>query len=122
LNETGYMHNRVRMIAAGFLTKDLLIDWRWGEAYFARKLLDFELASNNGGWQWAAGSGVDAAPYFRIFNPASQLKKFDPELKYVRQWVPEFEELSYPLPIVDHSLARSRFLKAYKKAPELRRS
>lgn len=117
LNETGYMHNRVRMIIASFLTKDLLIDWRWGEAYFAKKLLDYDLASNNGGWQWAAGCGCDAAPYFRVFNPELQTKKFDPELKYVRKWVPEFEDFSkYPQPIVDHKEARERCLKVYKEA------
>ena len=116
LNETGFMHNRVRMIVASFLTKHLLIDWRWGEAYFAKKLLDYDLASNNGGWQWAAGSGCDAAPYFRIFNPYLQTKKFDPELKYIRKWVPEFEELNYPQPIVDHEFARKRCLEVYGKA------
>ena len=114
LNETGFMHNRVRMIVASFLTKDLLIDWRWGEAYFAEKLLDYDLAANNGGWQWAAGSGCDAAPYFRVFNPYLQTQKFDPELKYIRLWVPEYEELTYAQPIVDHSMARERCLKAYK--------
>ncbi|MEO5562582.1 MAG: deoxyribodipyrimidine photo-lyase [Chitinophagaceae bacterium] len=116
LNETGFMHNRVRMIVASFLTKHLLIDWRWGEGYFAKKLLDFDLASNNGGWQWAAGSGCDAAPYFRVFNPYLQTKKFDPELKYIRKWVPEFEEFYYPKPIVDHEFARKRVLEAYAKA------
>ncbi len=116
LNETGFMHNRLRMIVASFLTKHLLIDWRWGEAYFAKKLLDYDLASNNGGWQWAAGSGCDAAPYFRIFNPYLQTKKFDPELKYIRKWVPEFEELTYPQPIVDHEFARKRCLEIYGKA------
>lgn len=116
LNETGYMHNRVRMIVASFLTKDLLIDWRWGEAYFAKKLLDYDLASNNGGWQWAAGSGCDAAPYFRVFNPYLQTKKFDPELKYIRKWVPEFEEFTYTKPMVDHSEARKRCLSVYKAA------
>jgi len=115
LNQTGYMHNRVRMITASFLTKHLLIDWRWGEAYFAEKLLDFELSSNNGGWQWAAGSGTDAAPYFRIFNPYSQQKKFDPELKYIRQWIPELESDAYPKPIVEHKSARERCLESYKK-------
>lgn len=115
LNETGFMHNRVRMITASFLTKHLLIDWRWGEAYFAKKLLDFELSSNNGGWQWAAGSGCDAAPYFRIFNPSEQTKKFDSDLKYIRKWVPEFEDFSYPKPIVEHSFARERCLATYKK-------
>ena len=114
LNETGFMHNRVRMIVASFLTKDLLIDWRWGEAYFAEKLLDYDLAANNGGWQWAAGSGCDAAPYFRVFNPYLQTQKFDPELKYIRHWVPEYEQLTYAQPIVDHSMARERCLKAYK--------
>ena len=116
LNETGYMHNRVRMVVASFLTKHLLIDWRWGEAYFAKKLLDFDLASNNGGWQWAAGSGCDAAPYFRIFNPYLQTQKFDPDLKYIRKWVPEFQEFSYPKPIVVHEDARERCLKVYKEA------
>ncbi|MNE14064.1 Deoxyribodipyrimidine photo-lyase [compost metagenome] len=116
LNATGFMHNRVRMIVASFLTKHLLIDWRWGEAYFAKKLLDFELASNNGGWQWAAGSGCDAAPYFRIFNPAEQTKKFDPEFNYIRKWVPEFQELNYPSPVVNHKLARERCLNVYKLA------
>jgi deoxyribodipyrimidine photo-lyase len=116
LNATGFMHNRLRMITASFLTKDLLIDWRWGEAYFAKKLIDFELASNNGGWQWAAGTGVDAAPYFRIFNPSSQAGKFDPAGVYIRKWVKEIDELTYPLPIVDHQLARERVLNAYKNA------
>jgi deoxyribodipyrimidine photo-lyase len=115
LNQTGFMHNRVRMIVASFLTKHLLIDWRWGEAYFASKLLDFELSSNNGGWQWAAGCGCDAAPYFRIFNPYEQTKKFDPQFKYIRKWVPEFEDFSYPSPLVDHKLARERCLETYKK-------
>ncbi len=116
LNETGFMHNRVRMIAASFLTKHLLIDWRWGEAYFAQKLLDFDLAANNGGWQWAAGSGCDAAPYFRIFNPYLQTKKFDPELAYIKKWVPEFQEFNYPKPIVEHEFARIRCLEVYGKA------
>lgn len=116
LNATGFMHNRVRMIVASFLTKHLLIDWRWGEAYFAKKLLDFDLSSNNGGWQWAAGSGCDAAPYFRIFNPYLQTQKFDAELKYVRKWVPEFEELTYSQPIVDHEFARKRCLEVYGQA------
>ena len=115
LNTTGYMHNRVRMIVASFLVKHLLIDWRWGEAYFAEKLLDFDLASNNGGWQWAAGSGCDAAPYFRIFNPYLQTQKFDPELKYIRKWVPEFEDFTkYPQPVVEHDFARNRCLEAFK--------
>ncbi|MBX2841325.1 MAG: DNA photolyase family protein, partial [Flammeovirgaceae bacterium] len=100
LNETGYMHNRVRMITASFLTKHLLIDWKWGEAYFAKKLLDFDLAANNGGWQWAAGTGTDAQPYFRVFNPESQTKKFDKDGKYIRKWVPEFQLPNYPQPIV----------------------
>lgn len=116
LNETGFMHNRVRMITASFLCKHLLVDWRWGEAYFAKKLLDYDLAANNGGWQWAAGTGCDAAPYFRIFNPYIQTRKFDPEFKYVRKWVPEFEEITYPKPIVVHELARERCLNAYKAA------
>lgn len=116
LNATGFMHNRARMIVASFLTKHLLIDWRWGEAYFAKKLLDYDLAANNGGWQWAAGSGCDATPYFRIFNPYLQTKKFDPELIYIRKWVPEFEELSYPRPIVDHEFARKRCLEVFGKA------
>ena len=113
LNTTGFMHNRVRMVTASFLTKHLLIDWRWGEAYFAQKLLDFEFASNNGGWQWAAGSGCDAAPYFRIFNPYLQTKKFDPSLTYIKKWVPEFEEFTYPKPMVDHEFARKRALEVY---------
>jgi deoxyribodipyrimidine photo-lyase len=116
LNATGFMHNRVRMITASFLAKHLLIDWRWGEAYFAEKLLDFDLASNNGNWQWAAGCGCDAAPYFRIFNPYLQTKKFDPQLAYIKQWVPELNELTYPAPIVDHDVARKRCLETYKKA------
>jgi deoxyribodipyrimidine photo-lyase len=116
LNTTGFMHNRVRMITASFLIKHLLVDWRWGEGYFAKKLLDFDLASNNGGWQWAASSGCDAAPYFRVFNPYLQTKKFDPDLKYVRKWVPEFETNDYPKPMVDHELARKRVLKVYKQA------
>lgn len=116
LNQTGYMHNRVRMIVASFLTKHLLIDWRWGEAYFAKKLLDFDLASNNGGWQWAAGTGTDAQPYFRVFNPQSQTEKFDPEMKYIKEWVPEFGTDNYPKPIVDHKFARQRAIDTYKKA------
>lgn len=116
LNTTGYMHNRVRMVVASFLTKHLLIDWRWGEAYFAEKLLDYDLASNNGGWQWAAGSGTDAAPYFRIFNPQSQLEKFDKDYKYVKKWIPEWGSSSYPEPIVDHKLAREKCLNTYKAA------
>ena len=116
LNETGYMHNRVRMVTAGFLCKHLLIDWRYGEAYFAKKLLDYELSSNNGNWQWAAGTGCDAAPYFRIFNPIEQLKKFDKTLTYTKKWVKDFDTLKYPNPIVDHKYARNRALEAYKKA------
>lgn len=116
LNQTGHMHNRVRMIVASFLTKHLLIDWRWGERYFAEKLLDFDLASNVGGWQWAAGSGCDAAPYFRIFNPTSQTEKFDPEYKYIKHWVPEVNTSAYPAPIVDHKEARERCLATYKSA------
>lgn len=116
LKATGYMHNRVRMITASFLTKHLLIDWRWGEAWFARYLLDFELASNNGGWQWAAGTGCDAAPYFRIFNPASQTKKFDNDREYIRKWVPELDSEDYPDRMVDHKFARQRALDTYKAA------
>ena len=115
LNETGFMHNRVRMIVASFLTKNLLIDWRWGEAYFAEKLLDFDLSANTGGWQWAAGSGCDAAPYFRIFSPQLQTEKFDPQLKYIRKWVPEFESFNYK-PIIDIKASRDRCLKEYKRA------
>ena len=115
LNETGWMHNRVRMIVASFLTKHLLIDWRWGEAYFAEKLIDYELSANNGNWQWAASSGCDAAPYFRIFNPYEQLKKFDPDLKYVREWVTDLNEITYPSPMVDHKFARERALRTYKE-------
>ncbi|MEO6546425.1 MAG: deoxyribodipyrimidine photo-lyase [Ferruginibacter sp.] len=116
LNETGFMHNRVRMITASFLSKHLLIDWRLGEAYFAQRLLDYDLAANNGGWQWAVGSGCDAAPYFRIFNPYLQTKKFDPEFDYIKKWVPEFQEFTYPQPIVDHEMARKRCLEVYSKA------
>jgi deoxyribodipyrimidine photo-lyase len=116
LNETGFMHNRVRMVAASFMTKHLLIDWRWGEAYFAEKLLDFDLAANNGGWQWAAGCGTDAAPYFRIFNPTAQMEKFEPALEYVKKWVPEYGTSAYPAPIVNHEMARARCLEVYKRA------
>jgi len=116
LNATGFMHNRVRMIVASFLTKHLLLDWRLGEAYFAAKLLDFDLAANNGGWQWAAGSGCDAAPYFRIFNPRLQTEKFDKQLRYIRKWVPELDSFDYPKPIVDHEFARKRCLEVYAKA------
>ena len=116
LNATGFMHNRVRMITASFLIKHLLIDWRWGEAYFAQKLLDFDLAANNGGWQWASSSGCDAAPYFRVFNPALQTEKFDKDQNYIRKWVPEFQEFNYPKPIVVHEEARKRVLEVYAKA------
>ncbi|MBN1985178.1 MAG: deoxyribodipyrimidine photo-lyase, partial [Prolixibacteraceae bacterium] len=116
LNKTGFMHNRVRMVTAGFLTKHLLIDWRWGEAYFAEKLLDFELASNNGNWQWAAGSGCDAAPYFRVFNPEAQQKKFDPAGTYILKWIPEYGTTKYPQPLVEHKFARERALRVYKEA------
>lgn len=116
LNTTGHMHNRVRMLVASFLCKHLLIDWRWGEAYFAQKLLDYELSSNVGNWQWAAGSGVDAAPYFRIFNPTTQLQKFDREHTYIQKWVPDLQEPSYPLPMVNHKTARNRCLDVYKEA------
>jgi deoxyribodipyrimidine photo-lyase len=116
LNQTGFMHNRVRMLVGSFLCKHLLIDWRWGEAYFAEKLHDYEMSSNVGNWQWVAGCGVDAAPYFRIFNPTTQIEKFDKQLEYINKWVPEFQELSYPTPIVDHKFARERCLHAYKTA------
>ena len=116
LNTTGFMHNRVRMLVASFLCKHLLIDWRWGEAYFAQKLLDYDLSANVGNWQWAAGSGVDAAPYFRIFNPMTQIDKFDKQKEYISKWVPELQELTYPPKMVDHKMARERCLKAYKAA------
>ncbi len=116
LNATGLMHNRVRMVTASFLTKHLLIDWRWGETYFAQKLLDFELSSNNGGWQWASGSGCDAAPYFRVFNPQLQQERFDPELKYVKHWVPEHGTANYVRPMVVHQAARDRVIRVYKEA------
>ena len=116
LNATGWMHNRVRMVTASFLCKHLLLDWRWGEAYFADKLLDFDLAANNGGWQWASGSGCDAAPYFRVFNPELQQKRFDPKFEYVRKWVPEFGTGDYPKPIVEHKWARNRALERYSQA------
>jgi deoxyribodipyrimidine photo-lyase len=116
LNATGFMHNRVRMIVASFLTKHLLIDWRWGEAYFAQKLLDFDFAANNGGWQWASGSGCDAAPYFRVFNPTLQTQKFDKHLEYIKKWVPELNSFDYPQPIVNHDLARKRVLPVYQEA------
>ncbi|PIK16611.1 deoxyribodipyrimidine photo-lyase [Halobacteriovorax sp. JY17] len=116
LNNTGHMHNRVRMVVASFLVKDLLIDWRWGEKYFASKLLDFDLASNNGNWQWAAGTGCDAAPYFRIFNPMTQLKKFDPDLVYVKKWVPEYGTENYTKEMIDHKEAYHRAIFTYNKA------
>lgn len=119
LNATGFMHNRVRMIVASFLTKHLLIDWRLGEAYFAEKLLDFELASNTGGWQWAAGCGCDAAPYFRVFNPTAQQEKFDKKFEYIKKWVPEFGSDDYPKPIIDHKFARERVLARYKEALDM---
>jgi deoxyribodipyrimidine photo-lyase len=114
LNQSGYMHNRVRMVTAGFLTKHLLVNWLWGEDYFARKLIDYELSSNNGNWQWAAGTGCDAAPYFRIFNPEHQQKNFDPDFKYVKRWLPEFGTPDYPGPMVDHKFARQRALDVYQ--------
>ncbi len=116
LNQTGFMHNRVRMLVGSFLCKHLLIDWRWGEAYFAEKLLDYEMASNVGNWQWVAGSGVDAAPYFRIFNPTEQIKKFDKQHAYIQKWVPNYQELNYPKPVVEHKMARERCLSVYKSA------
>ncbi|SFZ91361.1 deoxyribodipyrimidine photo-lyase [Flaviramulus basaltis] len=116
LNQTGFMHNRVRMLVGSFLCKHLLIDWRWGEAYFAEKLHDYDMASNIGNWQWVAGSGVDAAPYFRIFNPTTQIEKFDKKLEYIKKWVPDFQELTYPSEMVDHKFARERCLQIYKGA------
>lgn len=116
LNATGHMHNRVRMVVASFLCKHLLIDWRWGETYFATKLLDYEQSSNVGNWQWAAGSGVDAAPYFRIFNPTEQVKKFDKNLVYIKKWVTDLEKFNYPEPIVEHKFARERCLRVFKEA------
>ncbi|MCF7568094.1 DNA photolyase family protein [Sabulilitoribacter arenilitoris] len=116
LNQTGFMHNRVRMLVGSFLCKHLLIDWRWGEAYFSKKLHDYDMASNIGNWQWVAGCGVDAAPYFRIFNPTTQIQKFDKNLEYIKTWVPDFQELIYPTPIVDHKMARKRCLEVYKNA------
>ena len=118
LSATGLMHNRVRMVVASFLTKHLLIDWRMGEAWFAAKLLDFELSSNNGGWQWASGSGCDAAPYFRVFNPTLQLQRFDPALTYVKRWVPEHGTVNYPRPMVVHETARARALATFKEGLE----
>ena len=116
LKETGRMHGRVRMIAASFLCKHLLIDWRWGEAWFAQKLLDYEQASNVGNWQWVAGSGTDAAPYFRIFNPVEQARKFDGRAAYIRKWIPDYGTSQYPLPMVEHRFARTRCLEAFKRA------
>ncbi len=116
LNETGFMHNRVRMIVASFLVKHLLIDWRWGEVYFAEKLLDFDLSANNGSWQWAASCGCDAVPYFRIFNPTTQAEKFDKNLIYIKKWIPELNSFNYPKPIIKHEIARNRVLEVYKKA------
>ena len=115
LNATGFMHNRVRMVTVSFLCKHLLIDWRWGEAYFAEKLLDYELASNNGNWQWSAGTGCDAAPYFRVFNPSEQIKKFDNKNQYINKWIPELNEFSYPQPMVEHPMARQRAIETYKE-------
>jgi deoxyribodipyrimidine photo-lyase len=116
LNNTGFMHNRVRMVVASFLCKHLLLDWKWGAAYFAEKLLDFEEASNIGGWQWAAGCGCDAAPYFRVFNPTLQQQKFDPKFDYIKKWVPEFGTKAYPEPIIEHTFARDRVINRYKYA------
>ncbi len=118
LNKTGYMHNRVRMVTASFLCKHLLIDWKWGEAYFAQKLLDYELASNNGNWQWSAGTGCDASPYFRVFNPESQLTKFDKKMVYIQKWAPEYQELIFPKPMVEHKMARERAIATYKEGIE----
>jgi deoxyribodipyrimidine photo-lyase len=119
LNQTGFMHNRVRMVTAGFLCKHLLIDWRWGEAYFAKKLLDYELSSNNGNWQWSAGTGCDAAPYFRVFNPSEQIKKFDKQNTYINKWVEDLNEFSYPSPVVEHAIARNRAIATYKEGLEV---
>ena len=116
LNKTGFMHNRVRMLVGSFLCKHLLIDWRWGEKYFAKKLLDYEMSSNVGNWQWVAGCGVDASPYFRIFNPKEQIKKFDKDFKYIKKWVPDFQTGSYPKEIIDHKFARNRCLETFKAA------
>jgi deoxyribodipyrimidine photo-lyase len=120
LNETGLMHNRVRMVCASFLTKHLLTDWRIGEAYFAEKLMDYDLSANNGNWQWSAGSGCDAAPYFRVFNPEEQQKKFDPKFIYIKKWVKEFGTSAYPKPIIEHKFARERALKGIKKVWEIK--
>ncbi len=116
MNESGFMHNRVRMLVGSFLCKHLLIDWRWGEAYFAEKLLDYEMASNVGNWQWVAGSGVDAAPYFRIFNPTTQIKDYDKDMEYIKTWVKEYGTNDYPEMMVDHKEARERVLRVYKEA------
>jgi len=116
LNRTGYMHNRVRMLVASFLCKNLLIDWRWGEAYFAQKLNDFDLSANNGNWQWVAGCGSDAAPYFRVFNPTTQMERFDKDLDYIRKWIPEFDTNAYPKPIVEYASSRERVLRVYSEA------
>lgn len=116
LNQTGFMHNRVRMVTSSFLVKDLLIDWRLGEAYFAKKLNDFDLSANNGGWQWAAGTGCDAAPYFRVFNPSEQQRKFDPQEQYIKRWIPEYQTAAYPLPMVDHAVARKRAIAHYRES------
>ncbi len=116
LNESGFMHNRVRMLVGSFLCKHLLIDWRWGEAYFAEKLLDYEMSSNIGNWQWIAGAGADAAPYFRIFNPATQSSDYDKEHRYIKKWVREFGTSQYPEMMVDHKVARERALRVYKEA------
>jgi deoxyribodipyrimidine photo-lyase len=115
LNKTGFMHNRVRMLVASFLTKHLLIDWKWGEAYFAEKLLDYDLASNNGNWQWSAGTGVDAQPYFRVFNPTTQIDKFDKNRLYIKKWVPEYGTDRYPKEMVEHKMARERAIAAFKE-------
>ena len=136
LNQTGWMHNRVRMIVASFLTKDLIIDWRWGERYFMERLLDGDLAPNNGGWQWAASTGCDPQPYFRIFNPVLQSMKFDPEGIYIKKFIPELSHLDrknihspssyqrgdYPRPIVDHGERRELALQTYKRAANLNSS
>jgi len=116
LNTTGWIHNRLRMVVGSFLCKHLLIDWRWGEAYFAEKLLDYEMSSNVGGWQWVAGSGVDAAPYFRVFNPYSQTERFDKDKKFIKEWIPELNSDKYPEPMVEHKMARERCLETYKEA------
>ena len=118
LNTTGWMHNRLRMIVANFLTRDLLVSWQWGERYFMQKLLDADLAANNGGWQWCAGTGTDAQPWFRIFNPIAQARKFDPEGRYIQRYVPEIDTREYPLPIVDHAAQRARALELFRMLPK----